>query len=178
MEEPRAGSPPAGPWSTCILGFDCTGCGRGPWEGNGNRGGRWGIRGPVGYFPEPGNILEKLKTGKCVSPFVSLLFPFLSPNYYICWAHSFWVSAVGRRHDPTWIRHSPAHRRWVSPLGSLPFLLDLEFQLKSEGTDPHWTALWVKAGALNSDSQPCPCSWNDGFTGPLWASVSSSTKQG
>ena len=33
---------------------------------------------------EPGNILEKLKTGTYVSPFVSLLFPFLSPNYYIC----------------------------------------------------------------------------------------------
>ena len=33
---------------------------------------------------EPGNMLEKLKTGTCVSPFVSLLFPFLSPNYYIC----------------------------------------------------------------------------------------------
>ena len=41
------------------------------------------LEGPWPTSLEPGNILEKLKTGTCVSPFVSLHFPFLSPNYHI-----------------------------------------------------------------------------------------------
>lgn len=84
MEAPRAGSPPAGPWSTCIFGLIALGVGVVLGKAMGIEVGDEKLEGLWATSPEPGNILEKLKTETCVSPFVSLLFPFLSPNYYIC----------------------------------------------------------------------------------------------
>lgn len=69
MVEASAGPPSAGPWLTHTLCLDSH---QRSWgEGYREEMGDGGFGGPsVGF--EPGNVLEQLRTGTCVRPFVSL----------------------------------------------------------------------------------------------------------